>query len=56
MKFYHFGVDSKQETTTTTQKVILLHPGELNIADGGEFLDDNLRMKEQPFDPTNNAQ
>lgn len=56
MKLFHFGRDPKQETTTTTQEVILLHPDELNIADGGEFLDDNLRMKDQPFDPTNNEE
>jgi hypothetical protein len=29
--------------------VVPLHEDLHHIADGGEFLDDNIRMKEQPF-------
>ena len=30
-------------------------PHEMNITDGGEFLDDAIRMIEQPFDESRNT-
>lgn len=35
------------------QQSINPYPDETNIADGGEFLDDSLRMREQPLEETN---
>jgi hypothetical protein len=33
-------------------KMVIAYEHEENIADGGEFLDDGIRMKEQPFKAT----
>jgi len=43
----HQQNDQKDETEIHT--LIPLHEQTHNITDGGEFLDDALRMKEQPF-------
>jgi hypothetical protein len=37
------------------QESIYPYHHEVNITDGGEFLDDAIRMKDQPFGETNNA-
>lgn len=34
------------------QESIYSHQHEINITDGGEFLDDGIRMKDQPFRET----
>ena len=35
------------------QESIYSHQHEINITDGGEFLDDGIRMKDQPFCESN---
>jgi hypothetical protein len=35
-----------------TQEIIDPYQNEINITDGGEFLDDAIRMKDQPFAET----
>jgi hypothetical protein len=39
----------EQTVSEGVQESIYPHQYELNIADGGEFLDDGIRMKDQPF-------
>lgn len=34
------------------QETVTPHQHEINITDGSEFLDDSLRMKDQPLDET----
>jgi len=38
------------------QESLSLTENEINITDGGEFLDDDLRMKDQPLDETTEKQ
>lgn len=40
------------ETSDNHQEVAPPYPHEMNIADGGEFLDDGIRSKEQPYNKT----
>ena len=41
--------DMALTSSEETQESINIELHEVNIADGGEFLDDAIRMKEQPF-------
>lgn len=41
---------NKHPSSTDNQEEINPYGPELNIADGGEFLDDGIRMKDQPFE------
>ncbi len=38
------------KASSEDQENIVPSPYEINIADGGEFLDDGIRMKEQPLE------
>jgi hypothetical protein len=42
----------KKTTSEKNQEDTNPYEHEMNIADGGEFLDDGLRMKDQPFGKT----
>ena len=44
--------DKKQILTDGSQDSIYPDNHEENIADGSEFLDDAIRMKDQPFEET----
>ncbi|MES1217814.1 MAG: hypothetical protein ABUT20_20075 [Bacteroidota bacterium] len=45
------GNSDKEPTLSEgNQESIPLYQHEINITDGGEFLDDAIRMKDQPFD------
>lgn len=46
--------DSEEERTLSEGIQEGIHPyqHEINITEGGEFLDDAIRMKEQPFEET----
>jgi hypothetical protein len=37
------------DTSEEMQESIYFEQHEFNITDGGEFLDDNIRMKDQPY-------
>lgn len=39
----------KDKAPEKPHDVVPPYPHEINIADGGEFLDDGIRTKEQPF-------
>ena len=41
-----------KDRVSTPEKIETLEPNEneINIADGGEFLSDAIRMKDQPFE------
>jgi hypothetical protein len=41
------------KTSEEVRENVHPHPDEMNITDGGEFLDDGIRMKEQPFGESN---
>lgn len=43
---------NEQTSSDGVQESINPFPPEVNITDGGEFLDDGIRMKEQPFGET----
>jgi len=44
--------DKERTVSDGVQESIYPFQHETNIADGGEFLDDGIRMKEQPFGQT----
>jgi hypothetical protein len=57
IKMYNmnFQIEDPNHRSTSTedpQEIINPNPDEVNISDGGEFLDDEIRMKEQPFEGT----
>jgi hypothetical protein len=46
------GPGDKKTTSEKNQEDTNPYEHEMNIADGSEFLDDGLRMKDQPFEIT----
>ena len=52
MKFYHSHLTPPDPKQKMDNAGTLLPEDEHNIADGGEFIDDALRMKEQPLEYT----
>ena len=46
--------DAGNEKTKSEEirETIHTYPHEINIADGGEFLDDGIRMKDEPYGET----
>lgn len=44
--------EGKSSPENKNDKKVIPHEHEEHIADGGEFLDDRIRMKEQPFKST----
>jgi hypothetical protein len=50
--FQNTDPGAKQPASEAIQENINPFPHELNITDGGEFLDDGLRMKDQPLEET----
>ncbi len=49
--------DKEQSLPDGVQESIYPYSHELNISDGGEFLDDGIRMRDQPYceiDPEEN--
>lgn len=45
-------VGNEQASTEEAHEIVNPFPNEVNITDGGEFLDDGIRMKDQPFGET----
>lgn len=45
-------VGNEQASTEEVHEIVNPFPHEVNITDGGEFLDDGIRMKDQPFGET----
>jgi hypothetical protein len=43
-------IDNTQDSPEGMQESIHPFPEETNIADGAEFLDDGIRMKDQPYE------
>ncbi len=43
-------VGNEQVSSEEIHEIVNPFPHEVNITDGGEFLDDGIRMKEQPFE------
>lgn len=41
---------NEQVSSEEIHEVVHPFPHEINITDGGEFLDDGIRMKDQPFE------
>ena len=41
---------NEQVSSEEIHEVVHPFPHEMNITDGGEFLDDGIRMKDQPFE------
>ena len=46
------SVDGGENSADGIQVSIYPNQDEINIADGGEFMDDAIRMKDQPFGET----
>jgi hypothetical protein len=44
--------NNRQISLEHIQENIPPDPNEINITEGGEFLDDAIRMKDQPFEET----
>jgi hypothetical protein len=44
--------DKDQVSSYETVESLEPNQNEIHIADGGEFLDDGIRMKDQPFEET----
>ena len=43
-------VGNEQASSEEIHEIVNPFPNEVNITDGGEFLDDGIRMKDQPFE------
>jgi hypothetical protein len=44
------NVGDEQASSEENHEIVHPFPHEVNITDGGEFLDDGIRMKDQPFE------
>ena len=52
LPYYKTDPKKSEDASEGVQQNIQTNPDEINIADGGEFLDDAIRMKDQPLEET----
>jgi hypothetical protein len=54
--FHHRDPNSKLSSSDNIREEVVTYEPEINTEEGGEYLDDSIRMEDQPFEETTDTE